>query len=102
MRLQNFASKEDKKRLPEIKESEMKRYTKDDFLSAAKLVKELGLPKDVIEKAMRDLRFKQAKIVIHNHKTMIIVGNNSRTLRVHPLGLSIFKEYLLKQNEAKK
>lgn len=93
-----FATKEDKKRLPEIKGPETKNFTKDDFLSATKLVNKLGLPKEVIEKAMRDMRFKQTKVIVHNHKTDVVIKNKSGTLLLHPIGLSVFQEYILKQN----
>ncbi|MBO7559748.1 MAG: hypothetical protein J6T27_01165 [Alphaproteobacteria bacterium] len=102
MRFDNFATKEEKKKLPEITGPQTKTYTKDDFLSATKLVNELGLPKDVIEKAMRDMRFNRTTIVFNNRKSPVIIGSDKKNLRVHPMGLALFKEYVLKQNGGKK
>ena len=97
-----FASKEDRKTLTTIQGEQTKTYTKSDFLSASQLVKELGLSKDVIEKAMRDMKRKQTKVIFNNHKALVVIGRDAKNLRVHPMGLSVFKEYVLQQKEAKK
>ena len=97
-----FASKEDRKTLTTVESEQTKTYTKDDFLSATKLSKELGLSKEIIEKAMRDLKRKQTKVVFNNHKSSVIIGHDSRNLLVHPMGLGVFKEYVLQQKGAKK
>ena len=101
MRFDTFATKEDRKRLTEIKGPETKTFKKADFLTATKLVDELGLPKDVIEKAMREMKLKQTKVVFNNRRTEVIIGSDKKALKVHPMGLSVFKEYVLKQNGGK-
>ncbi len=92
-----YATKEDKKKLPEVTGPQTKTYTKDEFLSATQLSQKLGYPKDVIESAMKLLYFKQTQFIINGHKANVITKQGNRTMRVHPLGIKFLEEQLKKQ-----
>lgn len=96
-----YATKEDKKKLPEVTGPQTKTYTKDDFLSATQLSQKLGYPKDIIENAMKFLYLKQTKFIINGHKAKVVTDHGNRTLRVHPLGIKFLEEQLKKQQGKK-
>ena len=83
-------------------------FTKDDFKRASDLVEILGNKYDTqtIETAMRELLKSGAKIKINNQSRPIIYtakwnhitkAGTRPALRLHPLGLKQFQEYLEKR-----
>ena len=81
-----------------------KKFTKDDFLNAAALVKKLSLEYgttydlESVKKAMESEYRKKTQIKNNiNNPTPLIYDakwNHRRSLRLHPLGLEQFKQIL--------
>lgn len=74
-------------------------YTKDDYLTPAKVAKQFNISTEKAKSIMKTLIFKHATFVINGHKSPVIVYMGTGTPRLHPLAIDIFREYIDKQNQ---
>ena len=73
-------------------------FTKSDFLSSYKMSKMLGVDRDLIEYAMKQLYKQKLEISRGSHRYPLIFADrsvhNGANLRLHPLGVMVFITYL--------
>lgn len=72
-------------------------YSKDDYLTPAKVAKRFDISTEKAKSIMKTLIFKHATFVINGHKSPVIVNMGTGTPRLHPLAIDIFQDYLNKQ-----
>ena len=81
-------------------------FTKSDFLSSYKMSKMLGLDRDLIEYAMKQLYKQKLEISRGSHRYPLIFADrsvhNGANLRLHPLGVMVFITYLRERIKAEK
>ena len=73
-------------------------FTKSDVLSSYKMSKMLGVDRDLIEYAMKQLYKQKLEISRGSHRYPLIFADRSvhsgANLRLHPLGVMVFITYL--------
>ena len=73
-------------------------FTKSDVLSSYKMSKMLGVDRDLIEYAMKQLYKQKLEISRGSHRYPLIFADrsvhNGANLRLHPLGVMVFITYL--------
>lgn len=81
-------------------------FTKSDFLSSYKMSKMLGVDRDLIEYAMKQLYKQKLEISRGSHRYPLIFADrsvhNGANLRLHPLGVMVFITYLRKRIKTEK
>ena len=81
-------------------------FTKSDVLSSYKMSKMLGVDRDLIEYAMKQLYKQKLEISRGSHRYPLIFADrsvhNGANLRLHPLGVMVFITYLRKRIKAEK
>ena len=81
-------------------------FTKSDVLSSYKMSKMLGVDRDLIEYAMKQLYKQKLEISRGSHRYPLIFADrsvhNGANLRLHPLGVMVFITYLRKHIKAEK
>ena len=81
-------------------------FTKSDVLSSYKMSKMLGLDRDLIEYAMKQLYKQKLEISRGSHRYPLIFADrsvhNGANLRLHPLGVMVFITYLRERIKAEK
>ena len=81
-------------------------FTKSDVLSSYKMSKMLGVDRDLIEYAMKQLYKQKLEISRGSHRYPLIFADrsvhNGANLRLHPLGVMVFITYLRKRIKTEK
>ena len=81
-------------------------FTKSDVLSSYKMSKMLGVDRDLIEYAMKQLYKQKLEISRGSHRYPLIFADRSvhsgANLRLHPLGVMVFITYLRERIKAEK
>ena len=81
-------------------------FTKSDVLSSYKMSKMLGLDRDLIEYAMKQLYKQKLEISRGSHRYPLIFADrsvhNGANLRLHPLGVMVFITYLRERIKTEK
>ena len=81
-------------------------FTKSDVLSSYKMSKMLGVDRDLIEYAMKQLYKQKLEISRGSHRYPLIFADrsvhNGANLRLHPLGVMVFITYLRERIKAEK
>ena len=73
-------------------------YTKDDYLTAAKLEKKFDISTTEARKKKKKLNFKRAVFALNGHKTPVIVRlGTSSTLKAHPMAMEVIQQEINKQ-----
>ena len=81
-------------------------FTKSDVLSSYKMSKMLGVDRDLIEYAMKQLYKQKLEISRGSHRYPLIFADrsvhNGANLRLHPLGVMVFITYLRERIKTEK
>ena len=92
----NYATKEDMEKMLTIGSilHPVTNYTKDDFLTPARVAQKFGISTEKAKEIMKQINFKKTVFALNGHKTPVIIRFNRGTLKLHPMAFQVFQEYI--------
>ena len=72
-------------------------FTKADYKSKRSLAAQFKVSQELVEKTLKTMQQKRVKFIINGHPSLVVVDNNNKTPRVHPMALDVFEQYLNEQ-----
>ena len=77
-------------------------FTKDDYLTPAKVAKKFGISTENARSIMKRLMFKRANFALNGHRSPIVTNLGKKGAGfyyLHPLAITAFQQYLEKQKD---
>lgn len=75
----------------------IKTFTKEEFLTKRFLAAKFKESAELIEKTLKEMAFRHVTFSLNGHATPVVVKAGQTRLRVHPMAMDVFTEYLEKQ-----
>ena len=93
-----IATKEDRENIPSVGTSihPATNYTKDDFLTPARVAKKFGITTKQATDLMKKLAFNRAVFILNGHKSPIIIRLNG-SIHLHPMAFDVFQQQINNQ-----